>query len=170
MIGVVVVLLIMVFRRWRHLLVFMLGLFFLEIACGSFYDHLSRPRPYGVPIIGSWGGYSAPSLVVTVLTFFLMGVVYSLAVPGRPRSYAKVGVAAVVALFCLSRLYQAVDHPDDALFGVVLGVAIPVTAFRFFTPNEVFSIAYRRGRDRARRRDRPARRGDPAGGVRVGLW
>ncbi len=47
---------------------------------------------------------------------------------------------------CLSRLYQAVDHPDDALFGVVLGVAIPVTAFRFFTPNEVFGIAYRRGR------------------------
>jgi hypothetical protein len=145
-IGVVVVLLIMVFRRWRHLLVFMLGLFFLEIAGGSFYYHLSRRRPYGVPIIGSWGGYSAPSLVVTVQTFFLMGLVYSLAVPGRPRSYAKAGVAAVVALFCLSRLYQAVDHPDDALFGVVLGVAIPVTAFRFFTPNEVFSIAYRRGR------------------------
>jgi hypothetical protein len=69
--------------------------------------------------------------VVTVLTFFLMGVVYSLAVPGRPWSYAKAGVAAVVALFCLSRLYQAVDHPDDALSGVVLGVAIPVTAFRF---------------------------------------
>jgi hypothetical protein len=29
---------------------------------------------------------------------------------------------------------------------VALGVAIPVTAFRFFTPNEVFPVAYRRGR------------------------
>ncbi len=55
-IGVVVVLLITVFRRWRHLLVFTLGLFFLEIAGGWFYDHLSRPRPYGVPVIGRWAG------------------------------------------------------------------------------------------------------------------
>jgi tRNA A-37 threonylcarbamoyl transferase component Bud32 len=55
-------------------------------------------------------------------------------------------VAALVAVFCLSRLYLAVDHPDDVLFGVVLGVAIPVTAFRFFTPNEVFPVVYRRGR------------------------
>jgi hypothetical protein len=31
-------------------------------------------------------------------------------------------------------------------FGAVLGVAIPLTAFRFFTPNEVFPVAYRRGR------------------------
>ena len=55
-------------------------------------------------------------------------------------------MAAVVAVFCLARLYLAVDHPDDVLLGVALGVAIPVTAFRFFTPNEVFPVVYRRGR------------------------
>ena len=43
-------------------------------------------------------------------------------------------------------LYLAVDHVDDVFLGVVLAVAIPVTAFRFFTPNEVFPVAYRRGR------------------------
>ena len=32
------------------------------------------------------------------------------------------------------------------LFGVALGVAVPVAAFRYFTPNEVFPVAYRRGR------------------------
>ena len=32
------------------------------------------------------------------------------------------------------------------LFGVAFAVAIPVTAFRFFTPNEVFPVVYRRGR------------------------
>lgn len=51
-----------------------------------------------------------------------------------------------MALFCLSRLYLAVDHPDDVVFGVALGVAVPLTAFRFFTPNEVFGVVYRRGR------------------------
>ena len=32
------------------------------------------------------------------------------------------------------------------LFGVALGVAIPVAAFRFLTPNEVFPVVYRRGK------------------------
>ena len=49
-------------------------------------------------------------------------------------------------MFCLARLYLGVDHPGDALLAVALAVAIPVTAFRFFTPNEVFPVAYRRGR------------------------
>jgi len=144
--GVAVVLLTMVFRRWRQLTVLVVSLVFFEIVSNVIYDGLSRPRPYGVWIIGSWDGYSAPATVVAALTFFLMGAVYCLVVPGRPRSYAKAVAAAVVAAFCLSRLYLAVDHPDDVLFGVALGVAIPVTAFRFFTPNEVFPVAYRRGR------------------------
>jgi tRNA A-37 threonylcarbamoyl transferase component Bud32 len=145
-IVVAVVLLTIVFRRWRHLLVFTLCLFFLEIAGGWIYEGLSRPRPYGVPIIGRWDGYSAPSTTTVALVFILMGVVYCLVVPGRPRAYANAAVAAVVAVFCLARLYLAVDHPDDVLFGVVVGVAVPLTAFRFFTPDEVFGVSYRRGR------------------------
>jgi len=141
-----VAVLIMIFRRWRHLLVFAFSLFFLETVGSWIYNGLSRPRPYGVPIIASWGGYSAPSPPVAALTFFLMGVVYCLVVPGRLRTLAKAAVAVVVAAFCLSRLYLAVDHPDDVLSGVALGVAIPMTAFRFFTPNALFGVAYRRGK------------------------
>jgi membrane-associated phospholipid phosphatase len=144
--GLSVVVLTMVFRRWRHLLVFVGSLFFTEIVGKWIYSGLSRPRPYGISIIASWGGYSAPSPPVVTLTIFLMGAVYCLVVPGRPRTYAKIAVAVVIALFCLARVYLAVDHPDDVLFGVALGVAIPVTAFRFFTPNEVFPVVYRRGR------------------------
>ena len=145
-IGVVVVLLVIAFRRWRHLLVLLFCLFFLEIVVNWIYFGLSRPRPFGVRVIGAWDGYSAPSAPMAAFTFFLMGAVYCLAVPGRPRSYAKAGAAAVVALFCLARLYLAVDHPDDIVFGVALGVAVPLAAFRFFTPNEVFPVVYRRGR------------------------
>jgi tRNA A-37 threonylcarbamoyl transferase component Bud32 len=136
----------MAFRRWRHLLVFVCSLFFLEIVGQWIYFGLSRPRPYGVQIIGSWGGYPAPSAPVAVLTIFLVAIAYCLIVPGRPRTYAKLGFAVLIALFCLARLYLGVDHPGDVLFGVALGVAIPVAAFRFFTPNEVFPVVYRRGR------------------------
>jgi len=146
-VGVCVVVLIIVFRRWRHLAVLLGSLFLLETVAGQWiYEGLTRPRPYGVLIIGSWGGYSAPSVTVAVLTIFLIGAVYTLVVPGRPRTYAKAAAAVVIAVFCLARLYLAVDHPDDVLFGVALGVAIPVAAFRYFTPNEIFPVVYRRGR------------------------
>ena len=90
-IGIAVVLATMAFRRWRQLAVLLFGLFFLEIVGSLIYNGLSRPRPYGVRIIGSWDGYSAPATVVAALTFFGMGAVYCLVVPGgrgrtrRPR-------------------------------------------------------------------------------------
>src|SRR5437667_447252 len=83
---------------------------------------------------------SAALAPVVVLTSFLSGAVYGLLVPGRPRAYAKAAVAVVLTVFCLARLYLAVDHLDDVLFAVALGVAVPVTAFRYFTPNEVFPV------------------------------
>ena len=145
-VGLSVVALTMIFRRWRHLLVFVGSLFFLVIVGQWIYYGLSRPRPYGVSIIDSWGGYLAPSPPVVVLTIFLIGAVYCLVVPGRPRAYAKAAVAVVLTVFCLARLYLAVDHLDDVLLAVALGVAVPVTAFRYFTPNELFPVVYRRGR------------------------
>jgi tRNA A-37 threonylcarbamoyl transferase component Bud32 len=144
-IGLSAVVLTMVFRRWRHLLVFLCSLFLLELAIEFVTEGMTRPRPYGVLIIAPWTGYSAPALSVTILTFLLMSIAYCLVVPGRPRSYAKAATAVIVTVFCLARLYLAVDHVDDLVLGVALGVAIPVSVFRFFTPNEVFPVAYRRG-------------------------
>ena len=108
--GLSMVALIMIFRRWRHLLVFMGSLFFLEIVGTWIYEGLSRPRPYGVPVITSWAGYAGGSPPVAVLTIILMGIVYCLAVPGRARTYTKAAVAAVVAVFGLARLYLAVNR------------------------------------------------------------
>jgi membrane-associated phospholipid phosphatase len=145
-VGASVIVLTMIFRRWRHLLVLMGSVLFLGIAGNLIYHALSSPRPYGVPIIGSWAGYAAGSPPVAVLTIFLMGAVYCLVVPGRPRFYAKIAVAVVVAVFCLARMYLGVDYPGDVLLSAAFAVAIAVTAFRFFTPNEVFPVVYRRGR------------------------
>ena len=145
-VGLSVVLLTMVFRRGRHLLVFLGSLFFLIIVGQWIYFGLSRPRPYGIVIISGWGGYSGGSPPVAVLTIVLMGTVYCLVVSGRPRAWAKLAVAVLVAVFGLARLYLGVDHPGDVLLAVAFAVAVAVTAFRFFTPNEVFPVAYRRGR------------------------
>jgi hypothetical protein len=144
--GLSVAALAIVFRRWRHLAVFVGGLLFVEFAVRLIYSLLSGPRPYGVPIIGSWAGYASGSPPVGVLTFCLLGVVYCLAVPGRARSRATAAAAVVVAVFVLARLYLGVEYPGDALLGAAFAVAVAVTAFRYFTPSEVFPVAYRRGR------------------------
>jgi tRNA A-37 threonylcarbamoyl transferase component Bud32 len=144
-VGLLAVVLTVAFRRWRHLLVFLCSLFLLEGAIFLITEGMTRPRPYDVPIIAGWSGYSAPALSATILTFLLVAIAYCLVVPGRPRLYAKAAIAVIVTVFCLARLYLAVDHLDDLLLGVALGVAIPVSAFRFFTPNEVFPVTYRRG-------------------------
>ena len=144
-VGLSVVALTMAFRRWRHLLIFVCSLAFLELAGYWINRELTRPRPYGVPIIAGWAGYSAPALPAGILTTLLIGIAYCLVVPGRPRTCAKAAIAVVVTVFCLACLYLAVDHVDDILLGVALGVAIPVSAFRFFTPNEVLPVAYRSG-------------------------
>ena len=43
-------------------------------------------------------------------------------------------------------MYLAQDGPTDVLFGLIIGVAIPLAAFRLFTPNDVFPVTYHRGR------------------------
>ena len=75
-IGLSAVAATMAFRRCRHLLVFLCSLFFLEIAMLLVNNGVQRPRPYGVPIIAGWVGYSAPALSAAILTFFLPGIAY----------------------------------------------------------------------------------------------
>ena len=143
--GGILVLLI-VFKRWRHLFTFSASMLVAGILGLLVYLLVRRARPYGVTIIGDWTGYAAPSFPILTLAIGLVGITYSLVVPGRPREWAKLGIVVVIAVVAFARMYLAVDHPSDIVWAVVLGVAIPLAAFRWFTPNEAFPVAYRRGK------------------------
>jgi membrane-associated phospholipid phosphatase/tRNA A-37 threonylcarbamoyl transferase component Bud32 len=133
-------------RRWRHLFVWV-GVALVVVNVGSsMLVELERPRPYEVELIGRWAGYSMPSLPITVLATFLVCTLYSLVPAGRPRTRGKWVVSGLLAVTALSRLYLAQDHPTDIVAGAVLGVALPLAAFRWLTPNDVFPVTYRRGR------------------------
>jgi membrane-associated phospholipid phosphatase/serine/threonine protein kinase len=140
------IVLLLGFRRWRHLLTLLGSITVLVVTGSILYEAFSRPRPFGVTIIGRWSGFSMPSPPVAVLALVLVAITYTLVVPGQPRALAKWIVAGVLALFVASRLYLAVDHPSDVVVAITFGVAIPLLAFRFFTPNEVFPVAYGRGK------------------------
>ena len=75
---------LMAFRRWRHLLVFLGSMFLLGQLGSLIYKLLTRPRPYGVQILGGWSGFSMPSPPAAVFSAILVGMLYSLVVPGGP--------------------------------------------------------------------------------------
>jgi tRNA A-37 threonylcarbamoyl transferase component Bud32 len=139
-------LVLVVLRRWRHLLVW-----WVAVTLGSFLTVglaaiARRPRPFGVDLETSWGGWALPSVPVTILTAILMGVLYTLVPEGRWRNTGKWLAAALITLVALARIALGVDAPSDVLVGVGIAVTLPLLAFRRFTPAEVFPISYRRGR------------------------
>src|SRR6266536_4608006 len=137
---------LIVFKRWRHLATFVVYLSALGVLGTVVNFFTKRPRPYGVTITGDWIGFSMPSFPMAILAACLMGIGYSLVVPGRLRTWTKWGIGVLLVLVAFARLYLGVDHPSDILWAVILGVAAPLAAFRWFTPNEAFPVTYRRGK------------------------
>src|SRR5205823_14737102 len=123
--GLLTVALTIVFRRWRHLVVFLVSLGVLELVLPILYVTAARPRPYSVTAIGHWEGFSSPSQPVAALAAILMGFIYMVVVPGRPRWYAKLAITAVLVGVALNRIYLGIDHPTHLAFAVIPRVAIP---------------------------------------------
>jgi tRNA A-37 threonylcarbamoyl transferase component Bud32/membrane-associated phospholipid phosphatase len=142
--GLMLVLLVL--RRWRHLIVW----FVAVLLGGNIIDGLAmitrRPRPFGVELQASWGGWALPSVQVAFLTATLMGVLYTLVPEGRWRNTGKWVAAGLITAVAGARMALGVDAPTDVLVGVGIGVTIPLLLFRRFTPNEVYPVTYRRGR------------------------
>jgi tRNA A-37 threonylcarbamoyl transferase component Bud32/membrane-associated phospholipid phosphatase len=137
---------LLVLRRWRHLLVWLVAVQLGAILITVLATIARRPRPFGVDLEASWGGWALPSLPVAFFTAILMGVLYTLVPEGRWRNTGKWLAAALITLVAVARVALGVDAPSDVLVGVGIAVSIPLLAFRRFTPNEVFPVAYRRGR------------------------
>ena len=134
-------------RRFRHLVVALMVITALQVVAGIVLTKsMHRPRPFGVVHRAAWGGWAMPSLQMTLLTAGFVAILYSLVPAGRWRNLGKWIATAVIALVALSRVALGVDAPSDVLVGVVLGVTVPLLAFRWFTPDEVFPVSYRRGR------------------------
>jgi tRNA A-37 threonylcarbamoyl transferase component Bud32/membrane-associated phospholipid phosphatase len=137
---------LLVFRRIRHLVVYIVALAVTSQLALVLAAVLKRPRPFGVAIEGTWNGYALPSIQIAVLAAGLVSALYVLVPEGRWRQVGKWAATAVVALAGLARVALGLDAPTDVLLGAVIGVTIPLLAYRWFTPNEVFPISYRRGR------------------------
>jgi membrane-associated phospholipid phosphatase len=137
---------LLLWRRWRHLIVWLGAGLFVANASLATADTVQRHRPFGVEILGDWKGYAMPSVPLAVLSAFLVSTMYANVPAGRLRQLAKPIVCAVLILVTFARLYLAQEAPSDAVSGVVLGVAVALVAFRVFASNDVFPVTYTRGR------------------------
>ena len=145
MIWVITVALI-VFRRWRHLLIYLVVSQLAQMVHGRLYDLTTQPRPFGVPLRGSWDGWLMPSIHMLALAGLLVMALYTLVPAGQLRNRLKWAVAVVVTAVALARMHLGVDSPSAIVVGALIGVGFAVAAFRFFAPNEVYPVTYRRGR------------------------
>jgi membrane-associated phospholipid phosphatase/tRNA A-37 threonylcarbamoyl transferase component Bud32 len=137
---------LIVLRRWRHLLIYLVVSQVAQLVHARLYDLTTQPRPFGVTLRGSWGGWSMPSIHMLSLAGLSVIALYTLVPGGQLRNRLKWVVAIMVALVGLARLHLGVDSPSAILVGVLVGVSFPLTAFRVFAPSEVFPVTYRRGR------------------------
>ena len=137
---------LIVFRRWRLLVIYLVVSQLAQLLAARLYDVATLPRPFGVPLRGSWGGWSMPSIQMMAIAGLWVVALYTLVPEGRLRNRLKWVVAIVVALVAVARLHLGVDPPSAIVVGVLIGVSFAVTAFRFFAPSEVFPVTYRRGR------------------------
>jgi membrane-associated phospholipid phosphatase/tRNA A-37 threonylcarbamoyl transferase component Bud32 len=137
---------LIVFRRFRHLFVGLVAFQVVTLLVLLLSVMVRRPRPFGIPIEGSWTGWSMPSRPVAYLSAILVTILYTLVPRGRRRQTGKWVATALVTVLAAARMYLGVDTLSDVLVGAAIGVTIPLLAFRWFTPNEVFPVRYRRGR------------------------
>lgn len=131
-------------RRWRHFFAVALAVLIVGGAVDLVRDAVGRPRPF-VPIIGSWEGASHPSIEVAALGVTLSAMAYSIVPRGRLRRYALVVTGVLLLLLSLSLMYLGVNHPTDTLVAAIFSVAVTVVLFRWFAPEAVFPVTWRRG-------------------------
>jgi len=142
--GLIVALLVL--RRFRHLFVLLILAELVSLLAENVLAAVAqRPRPFGVVIREGWGGWAMPSVQVMFFAASLVVILYTLVPEGRWRNRSKWVVVGLVMLAALGRVALGADAPTDVLVGVAIGVTLPLVAYRWFTPNQVFPITYRRG-------------------------
>jgi membrane-associated phospholipid phosphatase/tRNA A-37 threonylcarbamoyl transferase component Bud32 len=143
-IGWVTLAILLLARRWRHLVVYVLVTLATTLIVLGLQLAVGRPRPMDVRLLGDWEGYAYPSRPVAATTLVLVAAAFTIVPAGRRRTQAALVLIATVSMLSVSRLYLAVDHPSDVLAGLVVGALLPLAMFRLLTPDDVFPVTYRR--------------------------
>ncbi len=129
-------------KRWRHLGVFVVAVLGAETIAAGLTWRMARVRPDGIDILTDWAGFTFPSLPYVAFIVTVVSMIFALVVPGRRRHRTLQVATVLIVLVGLARIYLGVDRVTDGIGAVIIGVALPVLAFRFAVPDAVYPVSY----------------------------
>jgi hypothetical protein len=140
---VATVVVLVVYGRFRHLVVFLAALVLTDwVVARLLFVELPRPE---VPVLADGRGYAFPSPSITALAITLYAMTFVLVPRGRLRNRLRAGVAVGLVLVILAELYLAADHLSAMVYAAVLAPCVADVTFRWLVPEEGFPVVYRRG-------------------------
>jgi hypothetical protein len=136
--GTVVVL--VVYRRFRHLVVFLATLVATDwLVVRVLAVQLPRPT---VPALMDAAAYAFPSKAISALAITLAAMSFVLVGRGRGRSWLRAGFTVGLVLVVLAELYLAGDYLSGMVYAAILAPCVADVAFRWLVPEEGFPITY----------------------------
>jgi hypothetical protein len=134
------VLVLVLYRRFRHLVVFLVTLVVTDwVVVRLLFVELPRPT---VPVLVDVDGYAFPSRAISALAITLYAVTFVLVPRGRGRNRLRAGFTAGLVLVVLAELYLAADYLSAMVYAAILAPCVADVAFRWLVPEEGFPIAY----------------------------
>ena len=140
---VALVIVLVIFKRWRHLAVAILGFFLMDLVV----SHLSvkLPAPTGAVVPTDSGAYHFPAYAVASFSITVWAMVATLAPAGPVRNRASGAVIALGVAVVFARAYLGTTYPIAGLYSLQLGFCIAATLLGWLAPEDAFPISYKRG-------------------------
>jgi hypothetical protein len=138
---VATVVVLVVYRRFRHLVVFLAAL----VVTDWVVTRLFVPLPYpDVPVLVDQDAYQFPSRTVSTLAITGFAITFVLVPRGRGRQRLRAGIFAALVGVVAAELYLAGDYLSAAAYTLLLVPCVADVTFRWLVPDEGFPITYGR--------------------------
>jgi hypothetical protein len=134
---------LVIYKRWRHLVVALVGFAVMDLLVLQ----LSRtlPVPDDVLVPPGSGVYHFPAFSIASLSITLWAMVATLAPAGRIRVRAAAAATILGVLVVFARAYLGTTYPVAGLYSILLGFGIAATLLGWLAPDDSFPVTYRRG-------------------------
>jgi hypothetical protein len=141
MLRIATVVVLVVYRRFRHLVVFLATLVVTDwLVVRVLAVQLPRPT---VPVLVDVGSYAFPSKAISTLAITMAAMSFVLVPRGGGRNRLRAGFTAGLVLVILAELYLAGDYLSGMVYAAILAPCVADVAFRWLVPEEGFPITYR---------------------------
>lgn len=134
---------LVLYRRWQHLVAFLASI--LVVGFVVAITTTGKAPVAGVVVPPALAGNLGPAGSVAGLAASLVGVGYGLVPRGRLRRVFFGAAAAVVLALALAEMRLGHASPSGVVAAVIIGIGIPLLAFRLIAPEAIFPVSYQRG-------------------------